>query len=128
MKSTLGDVRHILLQNPLSLGGKHRRIVDDSLLDPAVFDAAAATFGVLDTPARTQVLWLLARGERDVRRLAERTGESLLAVSQHLTELHRAGLITAHGRGGRRFYVVDDPHVVNLICQAVDHHTGSRLR
>ncbi|MGH3488776.1 MAG: ArsR/SmtB family transcription factor, partial [Actinopolymorphaceae bacterium] len=62
--------------------------------------AAADTFDLLSAPTRLHLVWLLARHEYDVGTLAEHTGASVAAVSQHLAKLRLAGLVTAR-RDGR---------------------------
>jgi DNA-binding transcriptional ArsR family regulator len=47
-------------------------------------------------------------------------------VSQHLAKLRLADLVSARRVGKRQIYVVDDPHVVALVQQALDHHADLR--
>jgi DNA-binding transcriptional ArsR family regulator len=89
---------------------------------------AAATFAILASPARIRLLWMLARGEADVGTLAASSGSGVTATSQHLGKLRLAGLVSVRVEGKRRVYVVDDPHVVSLIEQALDHHADLRNR
>ena len=49
-------------------------------------------------------------------------------VSQHLAKMRLAGLVSAHRHGKRQLYTVDDPHVVSLVDQAIDHHEDLRNR
>jgi DNA-binding transcriptional ArsR family regulator len=44
------------------------------------------------------------------------------AVSQHLAKLKLAGLVSSRREGRRQVYVVDDPHVVAIVRQMLDHH------
>ena len=83
--------------------------------------SAASTFALLSNPARLHVLWLAARGEQDVTALAERTGVGVATMSQHLTKLRLAGLISARREGRRHIYTVDDPHVLTLVEQIFAH-------
>jgi DNA-binding transcriptional ArsR family regulator len=83
--------------------------------------AAADTFDLLSSPTRLHVVWLLARHEYDVGTLAERTGATVAAVSQHLAKLRLAGLVTAHRQGRRQIYAVEDPHVLTLVDQIFEH-------
>lgn len=83
--------------------------------------AAAVTFGLLSVPTRLHLMWLLARRESDVGRLAERTGASVAAVSQHLAKLRLAGLVTARREGRHQIYALEDPHVLTMVEQMFDH-------
>lgn len=94
--------------------------------DPALLADAAETFAMLATPTRVHLLWLLARGQHDVGSLAEHTQATVPSISQHLAKLRLAGLVTAHRQGRHQVYVVDDPHVLSLIDQALDHHAQLR--
>jgi DNA-binding transcriptional ArsR family regulator len=56
-------------------------------------DPLTTTFAALADPTRRAILARLAEGETSVSELAEPFEMSLPAVSKHLTELERAGLI-----------------------------------
>jgi DNA-binding transcriptional ArsR family regulator len=96
------------------------------LPDVELFHEAADTFTMLASPTRLQLLWLLARGGQDVGSLAEAVGGSVAMVSQHLAKLRLADLVSARRDGKRQIYVVDDPHVLTLIEQALEHHRDLR--
>jgi len=83
--------------------------------------AAADTFDLLSAPTRLHLVWLLARHECDVGTLAEHTGASVAAVSQHLAKLRLAGLVAARREGRRQIYAVEDPHVLTLVDQIFEH-------
>jgi DNA-binding transcriptional ArsR family regulator len=83
--------------------------------------SAAATFALLSNPARLHVLWLASVGTHDVTALAERAGIGVATMSQHLTKLRLAGLISARREGRHHFYTVDDPHVLTLVQQIFAH-------
>ncbi|WP_249228005.1 ArsR/SmtB family transcription factor [Kutzneria sp. CA-103260] len=99
---------------------------DDPLPDhplPAdLLQRTAATFGMLSATARLHIVWLLAEGERDVGTLAAELGQSVATVSHHLAKLKLAGLVRARRDGKRQIYLVDDPHVVEIVKLAVQHH------
>src|ERR1700742_30581 len=83
--------------------------------------AAASTFALLSNSARLHVLWLAAQDSHDVTALAERTGLGVATMSQHLTKLRLAGLISARREGRRHIYTVDDPHILTLVQQIFAH-------
>ncbi len=76
---------------------------------------------LLGNPARLHVLWLAARGGQDVTALADRAGVGVATMSQHLTKLRLAGLISVRREGRRHIYTVDDPHVVTMVEQIFAH-------
>jgi DNA-binding transcriptional ArsR family regulator len=84
-------------------------------------ESAAATFALLSNPARLHVLWLAAQDVHDVTALAERAGVGVATMSQHLTKLRLAGLISARRDGRRHIYTVEDPHILTLIQQIFAH-------
>ena len=84
-----------------------------------VVEDAAATFRVLSAPARLELLWTLAAGERDVGELARQLGASVPAVSHHLGRLRLAGLVGVRRDGRRRVYTAHDPGVTAVIEAAV---------
>lgn len=83
--------------------------------------AAASTFALLSSPARLHVLWLAAQGPYDVTTLAGRAGINVATMSQHLTKLRLAGLISARKEGRHHIYTVDDPHILTLLQQIFAH-------
>ncbi|MBB5153133.1 ArsR/SmtB family transcription factor [Saccharopolyspora phatthalungensis] len=87
----------------------------------AQLTAAAATFALLASPPRLHLVWLITHGSYDVGTLAKRVGISIATVSQHLSKLRLAGVITARREGRRHLYTVDDPHVMTLVEQIFDH-------
>ncbi|MEB3031713.1 ArsR/SmtB family transcription factor [[Mycobacterium] nativiensis] len=83
--------------------------------------SAASTFGLLSSPARLHVMWLATQGAYDVTTLAGRAGINIATMSQHLTKLRLAGLISARKDGRHHIYTVDDPHIVTLLQQIFAH-------
>lgn len=99
---------------------------DPDPLPPDLLQDAAAVFGLLSATVRLHLLWLLARGERDVGTLAEETGQSVATVSHHLGKLKLAGLVRARRQGKHQIHYVDDPHVVEMVRLAVERRRESR--
>ncbi|WP_206795746.1 helix-turn-helix transcriptional regulator [Amycolatopsis sp. MtRt-6] len=95
-------------------------------LPPDLLQDAAATFGLLSATVRLHLLWLLAHDERDVGTLAEETGQSVATVSHHLGKLKLAGLVRARRHGKHQIHYIDDPHVVDIVRLAVQHHRELR--
>lgn len=61
-------------------------------------------FSAISAPSRRLMLQLLARREAPVTEIAESFDMTLSAVSQHLTVLKQAGLVSIRKDGKQRFY------------------------
>lgn len=70
-------------------------------------DEAMDPIDAIAHPGRRAMLRLVLDGERAVADLAERTGLSQPATSQHLRVLRDAGLVRVRVDGPRRLYRVD---------------------
>ncbi len=68
----------------------------------------------LSSPARLELLDLLAQGERSMEELAREAGLSAANASAHLQALARAQLVTSRKAGLRVFYRIADPSVYRL--------------
>jgi DNA-binding transcriptional ArsR family regulator len=88
-------------------------------LPAEVLEHAAATFGLLASAMRLNIIWLLTQGEADVGTLAELTGGTVQAVSQHLAKLKLAGLVRSRREGRHQVYLVADPQLTELVRQMV---------
>lgn len=87
----------------------------------AQLHSAAGTFALLASPTRLHLVWLITNGPYDVGTLAKRVGLTIATVSQHLSKLRLAGVITARRSGRRQIYAVEDPHVIALVDQIFEH-------
>jgi DNA-binding transcriptional ArsR family regulator len=138
----LPTFRHIRKYQNVSGSESHRRLcvrMDAAMAKPKVrppkttgamprieptrpqLASAAETFTLLSNPTRLHVLWLAAQDVHDVSTLAERTGVGVATMSQHLSKLRLAGLISARQDGRRHIYTVEDPHVLTLVQQIFAH-------
>jgi ArsR family transcriptional regulator, nickel/cobalt-responsive transcriptional repressor len=82
---------------------------------------------VLATPSRVQILGRLRQGPCAVGELAEAVGMESSAVSHQLRQLRHLGLVVGERRGKQIIYGVHDPHVGELLDQAVFHVEHLRL-
>ncbi len=80
----------------------------------ALFDEFARVGKALASGRRTELLDVLANGERTVEDLARETGLSLANASQHLQILRQAGLVTTRRLGTSVFYRMAVPEVFEL--------------
>ena len=82
----------------------------------AVLYAGFARVGrALGSPARIELLNLLAQGERGVEELAAAAGLKVSNTSAQLKVLAAAGLVTSRRSGTRVFYRITGPRVTALV-------------
>jgi DNA-binding transcriptional ArsR family regulator len=90
-------------------------------------EVAVSTLALLADPTRLRILWLLARGDREVGALSALTGASPSATSQHLAKLRLAGLVSVRKQGRQHVYTARGSHVRNLVDEALyyaDHRVS----
>jgi DNA-binding transcriptional ArsR family regulator len=87
-------------------------------------------FSALGDPNRRAIVELLRPGERSVREIADQLPISRPAVSQHLSVLKRAGLVTEEAEGTRRLYRLHDEGVaaVRAYLESVWGDSAVRFR
>jgi len=61
-------------------------------------------FAAIAAPPRREILQMLARRDTAVTEIAESFDMTMSAVSQHLTVLRNAGLVSQHKEGRQRIY------------------------
>jgi DNA-binding transcriptional ArsR family regulator len=105
----------------------HTGIEGFAMPEPDDVRRAADALRMLADPTRLNILWALMQGETSVACLADLAGTSPTAVSQHLSKLRLAGLVTNRREGTFIYYTLADHHIGELVRQALshaDHHTG----
>jgi DNA-binding transcriptional ArsR family regulator len=73
---------------------------------------ASASFEALGDPTRRAILELLSDSERSVQQLADELPVSRPAVSRHLRQLERAGLVAERRDGTRHYYRLEEAGVL----------------
>lgn len=81
-------------------------------------ERAAEVFSLLSAPSRLRILGALCEGELCVGDLVQATGLPQPTVSQHLSLLFRAGLLTRRREGAQVHYRVD-AKTRGFLCRAV---------
>jgi DNA-binding transcriptional ArsR family regulator len=99
----------------------HNGIEDFSMPAPAEVRRAADALRMLADPTRLNILWALMQGESSVACLADLAGTTPTAVSQHLSKLRLAGLVTNRREGTFVYYTLADDHIGELVRQALGH-------
>lgn len=96
-------------------------------LDRDLAVAVAETMQALSTPSRLLILDCLRRSPLPVAELAATVGMEQSAVSHQLRLLRHLGLVTGERRGRQVIYALHDPHVGDLLDEAVGHIEHLRL-
>jgi rhodanese-related sulfurtransferase len=94
----------------------------------ALFDAFAEIAVALASGRRTEIVDLLAQGERSVDEVAGEVGQSVANTSHHLRTLARSGLVATRRDGTRIYYRLASDRVSALWAAlrdvAVEHVAG----
>jgi rhodanese-related sulfurtransferase/DNA-binding HxlR family transcriptional regulator len=89
-------------------------LVGDRGAKDALFAAFAEVASALGSGRRTEIVDLLAQGERSVEEVAGQIGQSVANTSHHLRTLARAGLVDTRREGTRIYYALAGEHVQQL--------------
>lgn len=92
----------------------HTGGVGDRAAKDALFDGFAAVARALASGRRTEIVDLLAQGERSVEDIAGELDQSVANTSHHLRALARAGLVTTRRSGTRIYYSLASDRVGEL--------------
>lgn len=88
---------------------------------------ACGTLRAMANETRLQILCMLSNGEKPVNQLADATGQSLSAVSQHLAKLRAEGLVTTR-RDAQTIYYRMTGGVGEVVIEALcSFYRGNNL-
>src|SRR5437870_808166 len=90
-------------------------------LDREMAGVVAATMHALATASRVLILDRLRAGRCVVGELVEALGMEQSAVSHQLRVLRELGLVVGERQGRRVLYSLYDPHVGELLAEAIGH-------
>ena len=96
-------------------------------MDGDLARVVAERMQVLATPSRVQILGRLRSGPCAVGELAAAVGMEPSAVSHQLRQLRYLGLVVGTREGRHVIYALHDPHVAELLDQAIYHVQHLRL-
>jgi len=68
-----------------------------------------------------RILSVIVEQEMNISTLAELVGVTESAVSHHMRGLRQMRIVRARRDGKEVYYSVDDPHIIALFQQGVDH-------
>jgi rhodanese-related sulfurtransferase len=88
--------------------------VSDRAAKQALFDGFAEVAKALASGRRTEIVDILAQGERPVDDIAVEIDQSVANTSHHLRAMARAGLLTTRRDGTRIFYALASDRVAEL--------------
>ena len=82
-----------------------------------IFARTAAMFRVMSAPMRLRIISALCKGEKNVGELLDLVPTTQPNMSQHLSLMHRAGLLGKRREGVQIYYFVANEKMVSL-CRA----------
>ena len=82
---------------------------------------------IFSNPRRVMILWMLLDGEKSVGTLAEGIGSTLQNVSQHLSLLKDAQIVSTRRDGQTIYYRLDD-QAVSQRCMGMLNERMSMVR
>ena len=86
----------------------------DRAAKDALYDGFALVGRALSSGRRTEIIDVLAQGERSVEEIAGEIGQSVANTSQHLQQLLRTGLVVSRRDGNRIYYSLAGERVGEL--------------
>src|SRR6202165_1101701 len=86
----------------------------DRAAKDALYDGLAEGAKALASGRRSDVVGLLAQGERSVEEISAEIGQTVANTSHHLRAMARAGLVTTRRDGTRIFYRLASERVAEL--------------
>jgi len=91
------------------------------ILDEHTAAHVAELFRAFSDTSRVRILSVIVEQEMNISTLAELVGVTESAVSHHMRGLRQMRIVRARRDGKEVYYSVDDPHIIALFQQGVDH-------
>ncbi len=99
---------------------------DETLSQDRVFETAAELFGLLATPIRLKIISAVCLQEKNVSELLAMIATTQPNMSQHLSTLHRAGVLARRREGTQIYYRLQSERVA-MLCRAVCTQVAAEL-
>lgn len=81
----------------------------------------AELFRAFSDTSRVRILSVIVEQEVNISTLAQMVGVTESAVSHHMRGLRQLGLVKSSRDGKEVYYSVEDPHIIALFQQGLDH-------
>lgn len=91
------------------------------ILDEFTASQVAELFRVFSDTSRVRILSVIVEQELNISALAELIGITEPAISNHIRWLRLMKIVHARRDGKEVFYSVNDPHIIALFQQGVNH-------
>jgi len=92
-----------------------------SLLSEHTAAHVAELFRAFSDTSRVRILSVIIDQEMNVSQLAGLVGVTESAISHHMRGLRQMHLVKSRRDGKEVFYYVDDPHIIALFTQGIEH-------
>lgn len=92
-----------------------------SLLKEADLAGARDIFKLFSNASRLQILYMLEQDAMNVSQIVEHLDMEQSAVSHQLALLRTGHLISTHRQGKEVYYQLNDPHVLDILNEALEH-------
>jgi ArsR family transcriptional regulator len=92
-----------------------------SVLDERTAAHVAELFRAFSDTSRVRIMSALVEKEVNVTELARLIGVTESAISHHMRGLRQLHIVRARREGKEVHYSINDPHIVTLFQQGVDH-------
>ena len=93
------------------------------LLDEHIAAHVAELFSAFSDTSRVRIISAMIGQEVTISQLTELIGLTESAISHHLRGLRQLKIVRARRKGKQVFYQINDPHLISLFQQGIDHVT-----
>ena len=91
------------------------------LIETKKLEESERIFKLLSHPIRLQLLYVLEQQELNVSELGDLLQQEQSVISHQLALLRQHQLVSAHKVGKASYYRLDDPHILDVINEMLEH-------
>lgn len=92
-----------------------------SILDEHVAAHVAELFRAFSDTSRVRIFSVIVEREMNISTLSKLVGITESAISHHMRGFRQMRLVKSRRVGKEVYYYVDDPHIIALFQQGIDH-------